>query len=321
MKTESLDEFRIIDQYLKPLAHSAASFGLEDDAAQFENLVYTKDMIVEGVHFFSDDPPHKIASKALGVNMSDLAAKGATPIGYLMGLGLSSGIGEAWLKGFHQGLKHDQDVYNIDLLGGDLVSSPCNFISISAFGRAPKGGMIKRSGAQPGDLVVVTGTIGDGWLGLQARRNKLGALSSSYQDYLIERYLCPSPRLNVGKALAGVATSCTDVSDGLLADARNIAQASGVQIVIDGMRVPLSAAARQWLDVSAEASPEQLWTGGDDFELIATIPSCINMVDFVSALDVPISVVGRVAFGSGVVVHDQDGGDVTPRIMGFSYGF
>src|SRR5258705_9553981 len=178
-------EDSLIARYFKPLATDPGAFHLTDDAAVLkalgDDIVVTTDAIVEGVHFLSDDPPDTIARKALRVNLSDLAAKGATPAGFVLTLALRS-ADDSWLKPFARGLGEDAGLFDCPLLGGDTVSTPGPLmISITAFGRVPAGRMVHRSGAKPGDRVVVTGTIGDAILGLGILRG--GAVATTPAHY------------------------------------------------------------------------------------------------------------------------------------------
>jgi thiamine-monophosphate kinase len=275
-------EDRLIARYFRPLATHPGARALVDDAATFTppagaDLVLTTDALVGGVHFFVDDPPDTIARKALRANLSDLAAKGSRPAGFLLSLALPQAIGEKWLEAFARGLGADAQTYGCPLLGGDTVrtTGPVT-ISITAFGTLPQGTMVGRGGARPGDLVVVTGTIGDGALGLLVRRDPATGqrwqLDDAQFDHLIERYLVPQPRNAVAEALRRHASAGMDVSDGLAGDLRKLCAASGVAADIEIARVPLSDAARQAL-ASDPALIETALTGGDDYEVVATVPA------------------------------------------------
>lgn len=319
MASDTLDEFKIIKDFFAPLAQSEAAYGLTDDAAQIGPYVITKDAIVESVHFFADDPAYTIGQKALRVNLSDLAAKGAKPVGYLLAISLPPWITSDWLTDFQAGLRADQEAFGVSLLGGDTVrtTGPLT-LSITALGEAPTGGMVLRSGAVPGDRVIVTGDIGDGWLGLQVR-SKAVTLSEELSIPMIARYQTPTPRVNAGQQLAEIAHASADISDGLLADAARIAQASEVRIVIDALKIPMSAAARHWVSASGDHDPVSLWTGGDDYELVMTVPPHIDISQVASRLDVPLSVIGRVEEGEGLAILGPDGQDLTPARYGYSH--
>jgi thiamine-monophosphate kinase len=274
-------EDRLIARFFRPLATDPGALGLLDDAATItpppgSDVVLKADAIVGGVHFFPDDPPDTIAKKALRVNLSDLAAKGASPVGFLLSLALPASVGTEWLEAFARGLGEDAQAYRCPLMGGDTDRTPGPAtISIAAFGILPSGTMVRRGGARPGDRVVVTGTIGDGALGLLVRRDPAAAdrwrLDSRQRNHLIERYLLPQPRNAIALALRRYASAAMDVSDGLVGDLGKLCAVSGVAADIEVARVPLSDAAR-----GAQASDPSLietaLTGGDDYEVVATVP-------------------------------------------------
>jgi thiamine-monophosphate kinase len=272
-------EDSLIARYFRPLATDPGAFNLVDDAAilkaQNDDTVVTTDAIVEGVHFLSDDPPDSVARKALRVNLSDLAAKGATPAGFVLTLALRA-ADEAWLTPFARGLGEDAGLFGCPLLGGDTVSTPGPLmISITAFGRVPPGKMVHRSGAKPGDRVVVTGTIGDAALGLAILRG--GAVTTALADdavskqMLVARYRLPQPRNALATAIRDHASAAMDVSDGLAGDLAKLCAASGVSAVVDAPSIPLSAAAAALLAGGA-VGIESIVSGGDDYEILCAIP-------------------------------------------------
>jgi thiamine-monophosphate kinase len=275
-------EDRLIARYFRPLARDPGAFGLLDDAAALTppagcDVVLKTDAIVGGVHFFPDDPPDTIARKALRVNLSDLAAKGAKPAGFLLSLALPKTVGEDWLEGFARGLGADADAYGCPLMGGDSVRTggPVT-VSIAAFGIVPTGTMVRRSGARPGDRLVVTGTIGDAALGLLVRRDaetaKRWRLDQSERNHLIDRYLLPQPRNAIAEALRQHASAAMDISDGLAGDLAKLCAASGVGADVEVARVPLSRAAQRAIAVNLSLIETAL-TGGDDYEIIAAVPA------------------------------------------------
>jgi thiamine-monophosphate kinase len=271
-------EDALIARYFKPLATDPGAFGLVDDAAILkpsdDDLVVKTDAIVEGVHFFPDDPPDTVARKALRVNLSDLASKGATPAGFVLTLALRS-ADDAWLTPFARGLGEDASLFGCPLLGGDTVSTPGPImISIAAFGHVPVGRMVHRSGAKPGDRVVVTGTIGDATLGLDVLRGGAAAKAladdAAAKEMLVGRYRVPQPRNALAKAICDHASAAMDLSDGLAGDLAKLCAASGVSAAIDAPSIPLSAAAATVLARGA-TSIETLVSGGDDYEVLCAI--------------------------------------------------
>src|SRR5262245_38728598 len=263
-----IGEFELIARYFAPLARSFPGAGglLSDNAFlpadARRDLVVKTDTVVAGVHFLADEKPELVAAKGLRVCLSDLAAGGAEPFAYQLSLSLPRSWNERWIAGFARGLAADQRRYGIVLCGGDTVTTPGPLtVTITAFGRVARGRGLGRAGARAGDRLWVSGTIGDGALGLLAARRRLSAPA------LEKRYRLPEPRCDLGARLVGVASAVADVSDGLLADAGHIAGASRLGVRIERERVPLSAAARRAL-----AAEPGLWAnvlgGGDDYELV-----------------------------------------------------
>jgi thiamine-monophosphate kinase len=315
--SEESGEDRLIARHFKPIARHPGAFGLTDDAAVFTppkgyGVVMTADAIVGGVHFFADDPPDAVAKKALRVNLSDLAAKGAKPAGFLLTLALPKNHRDHWLKVFAHGLGDDAKAYGCPLLGGDTVYTPGPVtISITAFGIVPRGAMLRRAGARAGDRIVVTGTIGDAALGLRLRKERgVGrrwTLGAAMQRRLLARYLLPEPRNAVAGALRRHASAAMDVSDGLAGDLGKLCRASGVASEIEVARVPLSKAARAVL-AADQSAIETILTGGDDFEVVATIPPR-KLKSFVAAAKrsgVRVTEIGVVTAGSGARFFGPD---------------
>ena len=272
-------EDSLIARYFRPLATEPGAFDLTDDAAILkalgEDIVVTTDAIVEGVHFLANDPSDTIAQKALRVNLSDLAAKGAGPAGFVLTLALRM-ADDAWLTPFARGLRADATRFGCPLLGGDTVSTPGPLmISITAFGRVAAGKMVRRSGAKPGDRVVVTGTVGDAALGLDILRGgKVAAALAgdrAASEMLVGRYRVPQPRNTLALAIRDHAHAAMDVSDGLAGDLAKLCVASGVSAVIDVPAIPLSPAAEAALAAGA-VGIEALVSGGDDYEILCAIP-------------------------------------------------
>ena len=276
---EATDEFETIERLFRPLAHPTWARGLIDDVAVLpsrsgHDLILTKDAIVEGVHFLPDDPLDTVAKKLLRVNLSDLAAKGAEPFGYLLACFWSERCGWPEREAFAAGLAEDQARFGVHLLGGDTVTTPgpASF-SLTALGWTPRGRAVSRAGARPGDLIVVTGAIGDGLLGLQAARGELG-LEDERIAALAMHYRMPEPRVGFALAVRQHAAAALDVSDGLIADLGHMAAAGGVGIAIDLEKLPLSRAATAWLEtrVDPAAALADLASGGDDYEIVMAAP-------------------------------------------------
>lgn len=304
-KRDRPGEFALIARYFRPLAKDPGAFQLADDAALLrppsgKDLVITTDVVAEGVHFFKDDPPDSIAKKALRVNLSDLAGKGASPLGYLMTLALREDWTERWVAGFAKGLAADQERYCIPLLGGDTSrAAGGTTITITAIGTLPRGTMVHRAGAAPGDLVFVTGTIGDAALGLRLRLGTLQA-SARAARFLRDRYLHPDPRVGLAPVIRRYATSAMDVSDGLVGDFAHICEESGVGGEIKASLVPLSPAARTVIDADPAALVTAI-TGGDDYEILATVrPKAAAAFRRAAArAGVDVTRIGRVTEGGG----------------------
>ena len=273
-------EAEIID-LLRPLASDPAAHGLADDCAALTpkpgtDIVLKTDPIAEGVHFLSTDAPEDIAWKALAVNVSDLAAKAARPVGYLMALSFPSAPRRDWLVRFAAGLKQAQDAFGIMLLGGDTDRRPGPMtVSITVLGEVPQRQMVRRATAQAGDILFVSGTLGDAHLGLMlAQQPKLAdawGLAPGQAADLLRRYRRPEPRLALWQALRGAARASMDLSDGLAKDLERMARASGTSAEVRLAAVPLSAAAA----AAVAARPELLVgliTAGDDYEVLAAVP-------------------------------------------------
>ena len=300
-------EFELIARYFRPLAAGReGALGLTDDAALIDippgrRLVVTADALVAGIHFLPEDPPDLIARKMLRENLSDLAAMGAAPLAYLMTCCFPATIDEAWLAGFAAGLAQDQQEFAIALIGGDTTATPGPLtLSVTAFGTVATGQELRRSTARAGDLVAVSGTIGDAALGLAVIRGRLP--SGEGTDALVDRQHLPQPRIALGQRLVGLATACMDVSDGLAGDLGHICEASGLGAVVDAARVPLSPPAQAILARDPQWMTTVL-TGGEDFELLFTLPPERES----ELAGLPVTVIGRMEAGSGVRVLDERG--------------
>tara|TARA_R110000868_G_scaffold276388_3_gene536036 strand:+ start:703 stop:1686 length:984 start_codon:yes stop_codon:yes gene_type:complete len=320
-------EFDLIAEYFAPLAADApGAYGLGDDAATFApsagcELVLTVDAIVEGVHFLSSDPPADVARKLLRVSLSDLAAKGARQRGYLLTTAWTRETPVEWIAAFARGLGEDQSEFGLSLWGGDTVSTPGPLsFSLTAIGEIASGCMIRRSGGQAGDNIYVTGTIGDGALGLKAAQ---GELDAPVQDLaaLVARYRVPSPRVGFGPRLVGVAHAALDVSDGLMADLAHLCAQSGVGARIDAASVPLSDAAAACL-ARTPALIETILTGGDDYEIVfAAPPDAAGEVDSLAkASNLSVTRIGKLTDASlGISAVDVNGKALTLAQKGFRH--
>ena len=306
MTGSPVSEDDLIARFFAPLAGDGG-LGLRDDAACVaapagSDLVMTVDGLVAGVHFFADDPPDAIARKALRVNLSDLAAKGADPLGFLLTLALPA-TAPAWLEAFARGLGEDAAQYGCPLLGGDTVKTPGPLtISITAFGAVPTGRMVPRTGARPGDLVAVTGAIGDAALGLLLRTTPvvawIGSLDETERSYLHERYRLPRPRNGLAEALREHAHAAMDVSDGFVGDLEKMLRVSGAAACVRVEDVPMSPAVQRAITADP-ALLEAALTGGDVYEILCAVPP--ERIDALKAAaeaaKIPLAVVGEVVEG------------------------
>lgn len=301
------DEFALIAKHFAPLARDPAARGLIDDVALLQMpgaAVLTADTIVEGVHFLPDDPIDTVAQKALRVNISDIAAKGAAPAHYLLTLQWPKNRPVEEIARFAEGLARDQEVFGCTLLGGDTTSTPGPLaVSVTMLGRPLGVSTPSRGGARAGDDIWVTGAIGDGVLGLKALTESL-ALDAAHTDELVARYQTPTPRVALAATVATFASASMDVSDGLLGDAAKIAAASGVRLVIEPDRVPLSAAGAAWLSAQAhrDAARALLFNGGDDYEILftAAVAKRARLIEAADDAGVRLTRIGAAAAGQGV---------------------
>jgi thiamine-monophosphate kinase len=310
-------EFDLIGRHFRPLAGPGA-LDLEDDAAVLmpppgRALVMAADAMVAGVHYLPDDPADGVARKLLRVNLSDLAAMGAVPLGYLLTVSAPTSTPDAWFADFAAGLAADQAAFGVTLLGGDTTSTPGPVtLSLTIIGHVAPGGAIRRRGAKPGDEVWVTGTIGDGALGLAASLGKLDDPTGTLRG----RYCVPTPRL--GLPLAGIVSAAIDVSDGLLQDLGHLCRLAGCGAEIEAERVPLSAAAR----AAGPAWFADCLGGGDDYELVLAVPEGRGaaLAAECLALGVPLTRIGRFsADAAGVRVIDAARETVTIARHGWSH--
>lgn len=331
-----MDEFELIARYFAPLAAAeAGALGLRDDAAVLSlparrELVVTADMLVEGVHFRDEDPPESLGVKALAVNLSDLASMGAEPRAYLLTLALPNAWPaerrQRWLAGFTTGLAGMQREFGIVLVGGDTVSTPGPLaLSITAFGTTTPAGAMRRAGARPGDILWVSGTIGDGALGLRVLQERLRVADPAARAALIGRYRQPQPRVALGRALAGLAHACTDISDGLVADVGHICRASGVTATLQSAAVPLSPVTAAAV-AGAPALMIAVLTGGDDYELAFTAAAADSqeVANRAAQADIAVTAIGQIAEMpqsgvSSVVVLSESGHPIDYNAAGWRH--
>jgi thiamine-monophosphate kinase len=323
--TRPLGEFARIARFFAPLA-LPGGLGLLDDVALIEgrrgeHYVLKADAIVEGIHFLRNDPPPDVARKLLRVNLSDLAAKGATPLGYLLSMALPRSRDERWLAAFTRGLAADQRQFRIGLLGGDSdATRGPTVLSLAAIGRIAKGQAILRSGARVGDIVYVSGTLGDAAFGLGVLKGRFGNIKPAARRYLIRRYRLPEPRLALGRRLVHVAHASADISDGLVGDLGHICDASRVGAIIEAARLPLSPAARL-IVTDAPRRIEIVLTHGDDYELVFTAAqrAAHRVAAAARAAGVRVTAVGRIVAEPGVRVIDAEGRRMKLRRTGYRH--
>ncbi|TRO94509.1 thiamine-phosphate kinase [Glycocaulis profundi] len=320
-------EFGYIARRLAPLAADfEGAFGLTDDAAEIAPsegcaLILTADTLVAGRHFLENEDPATAARKALRANLSDLAAMGARPLAYLTSVVWPLDAADALKEGFADGLAVDQAIFGIHLIGGDTTAADGPWmIGVTAIGEVPKGRAVRRSGARPGDLLMVTGTVGDAGLGLEIASGRLEAGEGA--DVLLARHRLPEPRVALAEAVQAHAAACIDVSDGLIADAGHVAEASGLGLRVDLETLPLSAPARAWL--AQQGDPAQaavfLATAGDDYELACAVPEDRAEAFAAACAEAGTSAtaVGRFGEDEGVTVHHH-GSPVRIEQAGFTH--
>ena len=324
-----LDEFGEIARLWRPLAAGAPeALGLADDAAvigpQACDLVVTTDTLVEGVHFLPHDPLEDVAAKLLAVNLSDLAAKAAEPYGWLFTVAWPAGIDAAARARFAAALGVEQARWSLKLFGGDTVATPGPLtLGATLFGRCPPGAMVRRAGARPGDVLLVSGAIGDAGLGLAALTGAL-ALPEANAAGVIARYRRPEPRLGLRDALRAHAAAAADVSDGLLADAGHVAAASGCGVEVALDRLPLSPAAARWRAGEPDQAAATAWlaSAGDDYEVVCAVrPEAASRLQAAAAAcGLPLADIGHFIEGAGVVATWA--GRAMPRVRtGWSHGW
>lgn len=319
-------EDRLIARYFKPIATHPGALGLSDDAAFItppagHDLVLKTDGAIAGVHFFAGDDASTVARKVLRMNLSDLAAKGAKPLGFLVSVALPRDIDPAWLEGFARGLRADAEAYGCPLFGGDTDKTPGPIsLSVAMFGAVPAGTMVRRAGAEAGDRIFVSGSIGDAALGLKLRRGADWNLSAAQREHLLSRYLLPQPRNALAETVRTYCSAAIDVSDGLAGDLTKLARVSGVAARVDVARVPLSDGARAAI-AADRAMLETALTGGDDFEIVCTVPPerAESFRAAAEAAGVPVTEIGVIAAGEGARFLDAQGKPLAFERLSFSH--
>jgi thiamine-monophosphate kinase len=319
-----MGEFELIRRYFSSLTTSTrgVALGIGDDAAILdvvagEQLVVSVDTSNADVHFPADADAFSIGYRALAVNLSDLAAMGSTPRWLTLSLTLPA-VDENWLAQFARGLAQLANEHDVALVGGDTTRGTLA-VSIQAMGTVPAGQALKRSGARPGDLLYVSGSVGDAAAGLACYRDAHAfSRNETDREFLLARYLRPTPRLALGNALRGIANSCIDISDGLLADAGHIAHRSGVGIRIAIDALPASAALATL--PAAQRRSYQL-AGGDDYELCFSVPSAraAHIEALAAGAGTPITRIGEVIAGSDVACVDATGRQIDIGLNGFQH--
>ena len=322
-------EFDLIARYFAPLAAKApGALGLKDDAATFQppagmELVFTTDALTADLHFLRSDPPDLIARKMLRQNLSDLAGKGAKPLGYLMTTALDDAVDEAWIAKFTEGLAQDQAEFDIALWGGDTTKTPGPLaLTATLIGAVPAGRALRRDGARPGDRILVTGTIGDGFFGLAAHRGELADLAEPARRSLAQRYVLPQPRVTLGRVLAeqALAHAGMDISDGLVADLGHMCAASNCGAEVAVASVPLSDAVADLVAGDPSLIAAAI-TGGDDYELLLAVPSdrVAAVLEAAQRSGTAIAEIGSIVQESGLTFRDRDNQPLAFEKAGFTH--
>ena len=318
-----MGEFDLIARYFTRPARRAV-LGVGDDCALWQpqtgmQWAISTDLLVEGRHFLSTVSPQRIGHKALAVNLSDLAACGAKPLAFTLSLALPR-IDEAWLKGFSEGMLALADLHQCELIGGDTTHGPLT-IGITVFGEVPPGDALLRSGAQAGDDIYISGSVGDARLALEVFRGNLSVSGADFESAR-QRMEQPEPRVSLGMALRGIANACIDVSDGLAGDLGHILKASHTGAVLTTDWIQDSAA----ISTALQALPfarrlDMALAGGDDYELLFTAPPDLSdaVQEAANDSDVSITCIGRITNGSGLQVLDAQGVPMSRRFASFDH--
>ncbi len=320
-------EFELIMRHFAPLSTAEpGAYGLTDDAASLaaaegHELIVTTDMMAAGVHFFADDPPETLGRKLLRANLSDLAAMGAAPRAYALGLALPADTPTGWLEEFAAGLALDQARFGVTLIGGDTIRAPGALtLSLTAFGEVPHGRALRRAGARPGDELYVSGTLGDAALGLLVIEGGLGKLGAAHRDHLVSRYRLPEPRSALGRHLIGLAHAAIDISDGLAADLGHLCAASQAGACIETDLLPLSPAAAAAL-AGDEGLLSRILSGGDDYELLISVrpEAADELTQAARAADTPLGRIGSITKQPDVRILAADGAEIELASAGYAH--
>ena len=315
-----MSEFSLIKRYFTR-ATPGAVLGVGDDAALLRigsgmELAVSTDMLVSGTHFFADADPYMLGHKALAVNISDMAAMGAQPRWATLALSLPA-EDDAWLERFSAGFFALADAYQVELVGGDTTQGPLN-LSVTILGEVPQGKALRRDGAKVGDEIWVSGKLGDAALALAHMQGKLVLNDASFAATAAALHR-PVPRVALGIALRGIASSAIDVSDGLLADLGHILECSGGAAEIQFAALPVSLHLRPYL--SRALGRQCALAGGDDYELCFTAPVArhAELEKLATQLDLPLSCIGKITAGSGCIVRAADGSVMKLERAGYDH--
>lgn len=326
-----LTETSFIEIYLKPLCSSKGSLSLSDDAAILnpdpqQDIIISKDILIAGQHFFETDDPKDIAYKALAVNLSDIAAKGAKPLSFMLGIAFPEAPEVKWAESFTKGLQLTMQKFDLSLLGGDTTGTKGPLVvSITIFGQIEKGRMVKRSGGNIGDQIYVSGTLGDAALGFKLRaakeETKSWSLTNEEKAELLEKYLKPTPRCALSKLIKEYASSSMDLSDGLVADLEKLCAAAKRGAVIDYDQIPLSKSAQK-LFYEDKVLKSHCLRWGDDYEILCTIPQK-DKAAFEKALreiKIHMTNIGRIeSIEHGVIYRNENGDELSLKGQKFSH--
>jgi len=324
---KAMDEFGFIAEHLSHLA-GPEGLDLKDDAAVWQppagfDAVISMDTLVEGVHFPQGKFDAETAQKLIAVNISDIIAKGADPLGYFLSLSVPKDTNTDRLKDFSRGLDIAQKEYGIKLWGGDTTSTSGPItLSVTMMGTVPKGKTVLRSGAKIGDFVCVTGNIGGGYLGLKALLKQIDT-EKYLTKYWLDRYHLPRPAFAFREVVRAYANSAIDISDGLLADAEHMARASGVGVEIRLPAIPLSTASTAWVlsQPDHQVARLELATGGDDYQILM----CVSEFDMAvlkkqaGKAQIKLTVIGKVTVGEGIVCRGDQGEKIPISKLGYSH--